>query len=295
MAISVRDTAAVGVAAPTVSGNGAASMSSDTTGNYIQNPPFDARLGQRGAVDSDGNFVVLPREMVQRGFIIQDIPQSDGKKYLVHFQFNPTSFTHSASLSAQIPTAGTPDQSGQGTDWMSFIANTGQAVQFSLLFDRTYELWQSDGQSFAGTQGCLSDIKTLYAMLGMYGANTAANNSPDTIASVDPAALAQTTPLSVMTGGDPVWVNFGSTLLSYYGIIQTLNVTFTHFTQKMIPVRAAVDIGLSVIPKKETRDSVPAAGSSLTWSNTVAPVDNTNYITGRQNHNALLLTKKGLF
>lgn len=293
MAISVRDTAAVGVAAPNVSGNGAPSVSFDTTGNYIQNPPFDSRLGQRGAVDSEGNFVVLPREQVQRGFIIQSQPQSDGKKYLVHFQFNPTSFTHSASLSAQIPTAGTPDQSGQGTDWMSFIANTGQAVQFSLLFDRTYELWQSDGQSFAGTQGVLADIKTLYAMLGMYGAGTQAND-PTAIASIDPSALAQTTPLSVMTGGDPVWVNFGSTLLSYYGIIQNVNVTFTHFTQKMIPVRAAVDIGLSVIPQKESLDSVPAASSDLTWSNTLTPVSTVNYITGRQNHSRNILISKGL-
>lgn len=237
-----------------------------STVHYIQNPPFDGRLGQRGAVDATGKFVRLPREQVLRGFMMTDMARVDGAKYLLHFQFNPTSFSHSAALSANIPTQSMPDQGGEGSNWMSFIANTGQSVAFNLLFDRTYETWDSTATTFAGEQGVLADVKTLYAMLGMYG--TSDETDPNLQKSVDPAHVDQLTPKSVLSGGNPVWVNFGP-LMSYYGIIQSIDVTFTHFTQKMTPVRATVGLSMALIPRVEGRNDLPGMSGVGTWGNVV--------------------------
>lgn len=231
MAVSIRD-----------SGHG----NVPTLNNHVlSNPPFDSRTGRRGGVDSTGKFIMMTRDMLKRGYMITDVEGQNGRRYALNFQYNPTSFAHSASLQADIPTLGTEDGgSGQGKDWSAFVANSGQSVDFSLLFDRTYETWVTDKSKPASLQGCLADIKVLYAMLGLYYSTSAAGGGgtvqdPLTIGVLSPTGVLQAT---------PVWIYFGP-LMQYYGIIQSLNVTFTHFTQDMTPVRAAVNLSMAVLPR----------------------------------------------
>lgn len=217
----------------------------------ISNPPFDSRTGRRGGVDSTGKFIMMTRDMLKRGYMITDVAGQNSRRYALNFQYNPTSFAHSASLQADIPSLGTEDGgSGQGADWTAFVANSGQSVDFSLLFDRTYETWITDKNKPASLQGCLADVKVLYAMLGLYYSSSAAGGggtvqNPLSIGVLSPTGVLQAT---------PVWIYFGP-LMQYYGIIQSLNVTFTHFTQDMTPVRAAVNLSLAVLPRSSAKSS----------------------------------------
>ncbi len=258
-----------------------------TANGYIQNPPFDSRLGKRGAVDSLGNFTTLGREYVQRGSIVTDTSQpgvGGNSNYCLNFQFNPTSFTHSTSLNQSIPVQMTPSYPGEPTDWMQFAANMGSGVSFNLLFDRTFETWVNpDYPDRLASEGVLVDVKTLYAMLGMYhnftyaapdtstdagtlaaslGQQSSTDTSTSQVGGTDPAQVQQLSPTSPMWG-IPVWAIFG-TMMSYYGIIQSVDVTFTHFNQRMTPVRATVGLSMQVLPKTDASfASAASAGAAL--------------------------------
>lgn len=242
--------------------------------SFIQNPPFDARLGKRGAVDANGNFTTLGRELVQRGAIITDTTYTSSHgAYCLNFQFNPTSFEHTSALNQSIPAQLTPSYAGESMDWLTMSSNAGQAVSFNLLFDRTFETWQQDVNNPASMSGCLVDIKTLYTMLGMYhdltqsadpsvDNTTAAGTATAFSTTVDPLQVFQLTPMSPMWAV-PVWVIFGP-LMSYYGLIQSLDVTFTHFTQQMIPVRATVGVAMQILPKSDASYANVALSNATT-------------------------------
>lgn len=263
-----------------------------TVGGFVTNPAFDARTGSRGAVDSKGNFILSSRKKLRRGYIMSADKGTNGKRYLLNFQYNPTSFAHSASLQADIPALGA-DSGGtdQGSNWTAFVANSGQAVDFSLLFDRTYETWSYDSKKVSSVQGVLGDIKLLYAMLGLYYTedNFAEGGGGDVRA---PDINTTLSPTGVLTA-KPVWVSFGQHM-QYYGIISSLNVTFTHFTQTMTPVRAAVNLSLSVLPRTAESPTV-ALTQTLTHILDVA-AGSANIINGTKQRDRMQdrLTQNGV-
>jgi hypothetical protein len=259
------------------------------TSAFVANPPFDSRTGARGAVDSEGNFIQSSRAKLKRGYMITAKPGNTGKRYLLNFQYNPTSFAHSASLMATIPSLGTTGEEGE--NWMTF-AESGQSVDFALLFDRTYETWGYDANKFASAQGVLADVKTLYAMLGLYYSEDAAGKSAGAGgggAVEDPSLITTLAPTGVLTSV-PVWVNFGP-LMQYYGIVGSLNVTFTHFTQAMTPVRAAVNISLNVLPRTENA-WLPSAEAAAT-AGTFTAAQNNTFAAQRAAQNQQRLQRSG--
>ncbi|WP_020142231.1 hypothetical protein [Terracoccus sp. 273MFTsu3.1] len=259
--------------------------STATTG-FISNPPFDSRTGSRGAVDSTGKFIQSSREKLKRGYIITDKPSSLGKRYLLNFQYNPTSFSHSASLQTDMSALGV-DTNGKDVDWASFMASTGQSVDFSLLFDRTYETWIYNKDKPASAQGVLADIKTLYAMLGLYYTSDASGGGG---ATGDPLSIATLSPTGVLQA-TPVWVSFGP-LMQFYGMIGGVNVTFTHFTQKMTPVRAAVNLSLTVLPRSEDSPTQKATKTINNVFNAASAFDTADY--ARQRHNDQMLQRSSM-
>lgn len=222
-------------------------------GYYVTNPPFDRRIGTRGAVDKNGKFITTTRSAVRRGYMVTDKPGSNGKRYMVNFQYNPTSFSHAASVQAEIPylhPTGDDGGSGQGSGVMAFIADSGQSVDFSLLFDRTYETWESTGGGAANRMGCLADVKTLYAMLGMYYSSVPEFGGGAVEDAIDNVNFSPTGVLTPV----PLWIYFGQ-YVQFYGLIQSVNVNFTHFTQKMVPVRCAVNLNMTVLPRPTSADT----------------------------------------
>jgi hypothetical protein len=268
---------------------GGTSSTARTVGGFVTNPAFDARTGARGAVDSKGNFILSSRAKLRRGYIMSADKGNDGKRYLLNFQYNPTSFSHSASLQADIPVLGADDGgSGQGGNWTAFVANSGQSVDFSLLFDRTYETWSYDSKKSASVQGVLADIRLLYAMLGMYYDSTTFTEGGGGKVAV-PGANTTLSPTGVLTA-KPVWVSFGQHM-QYYGIIGSLNVTFTHFTQTMTPVRAAVSLSLSVLPRQAES---PTTSATQTLNNIFTSASNSALMAQQRNNMDNRLTQNGV-
>ena len=50
----------------------------------------------------------------------------------------------------------------------------------------------------------------------------------------------------------PMWAIFGP-LLKYYGFITAFSIDYTHFTQRMVPNRAAVQMSMQLVPKTFTQ------------------------------------------
>lgn len=227
-------------------GSGATPFGTNSMGNLIQNPPFDGRAGTRGAVDDQGRLLMLPRSLLRRGYMANRDPDSHGNRYLVNFQFNPTDFTHSMSANSEIPLGGFNDGgSGQFGDILKAAPDSGQSLSFNLLFDRTYDAWVYDG-SYAATQGVLTDIKTLYGLFGMYTSKQSGTYQDPSTVSLAPTGLMQPR---------YVWISFAPGL-AYFGVVQSCDVQVTHFTQRMVPVRAAVNLSIAIFPTDGTSNSL---------------------------------------
>jgi hypothetical protein len=135
-------------------------------------------------------------------------------------------------------------------------------VEFSLLFDRTYELWgsyNSAGQSTGalggestsgnaadpGSVGVLSDIYAMQQFTGM------------TVGYNEGGSPVKTTSSNSQLGYSgilqfiPAYVYFGSqSNLSYYGYITEWDVQITHWTQYMVPMRCVIDVSFNMLPGK---------------------------------------------
>jgi hypothetical protein len=119
-------------------------------------------------------------------------------------------------------------------------------VGFSLLFDRTYETWDRKYNGHrAGELGVYDDVLALYHIVGITAPATwrlrevtSGRSKKGHMATMVVSAMVYT----------PVWVYFGGPL-KYYGVISSLGITYSHWTQNMIPSRCGVDISMSLLPK----------------------------------------------
>lgn len=194
-------------------------------------PPFDKRI--LNLVMPDRNGVIRPGGKLQRGYIEPD-PQLaiNSGGHGVRFLYNPTELTATWGMSdqTQLPTPGGVSND-QGTNNIMGFGN----IQFSLLYDRTYETWDRNYVfTPQGQFGVYVDVWQFEKMLGILG--------PD-----DVLTLAQTPrgPM-VMT---PVTVRFGGlNSITMYGVITDFSVTYTHWTQLMVPNRAVVSLGMIMYP-----------------------------------------------
>jgi hypothetical protein len=142
-----------------------------------------------------------------------------------------------------------------------------QGIQFDLLFDRTFELWNSytpDGfpknpgakdpgvpmhsaVNDPSVRGVLVDVMALQQYTGQLNQQsrndgTAANNGNG--AAVGPKYKMQG--IQEMLLG---WVYFGGVYGAfYYGYCDSFQVTYTHFSQFMVPMRCAVTVSFTLLP-----------------------------------------------
>ena len=219
--------------------------------NIVQNPEFDKRILPSGAVDKDGHFIKRSMTSLYRGRI-ETAGQFNGRTYRLQFLFNPTSFTHSGSVDATSNLQAAlqnPDFVGQSAGFMQVQQN----VNFSLLFDRTYETWDHSPNSELRKWGVLTDIKAMYMLFGMYeNLQTDSSSSTGFVVNsglLDGADADQITPTGPMQYR-PVWAIFGP-VTKYYGVITNFDVTYTHFTQMMVPNRCAVNFSMQLIPNTD--------------------------------------------
>jgi hypothetical protein len=201
---------------------------------------------------------------MRRGFMVWDKPQPGygSNRARVNFLYNPTTVTANYALnpSSALTAALLFSQGGAGLK-AAPMAPMSQSISFSLLFDRTFELWNHyttkgvpsnpNGVMDPHARGVLTDVLALQQYTGQLANSTfqdqgggsqaiGANNSP---------AMTSTFQLQGIQEMTLGWVYFGGAYGAfYYGYISGFTVTYTHWTQYMVPMRCAVDVGFVLMP-----------------------------------------------
>ncbi|HET7110111.1 MAG TPA: transglycosylase SLT domain-containing protein [Gemmatimonadales bacterium] len=138
----------------------------------------------------------------------QDI--SANSEYAVYFLFNPNEINISYAANPQILPIAALDQTQVNPNLP--MSDPNNTVSFSLYFDRTYEV-------MGGSQlGIYSDIRQLEQLTGI-------------------------TPQQPVMKSYPVKIFFGKPAdFHINALIQSMNVSYVHFSHDMIPMRGTVDI-----------------------------------------------------
>lgn len=183
------------------------------------NPPFDARMRHIGNPTHKA-------QRMQRGWV-----QSEDSKR-VNFLFNPTQLDVSASVNMDV--AQNPDDHPSGDVTSPSYAGLGMSTNVTLLYDRTYEM-VSPGNSLAHRFGVWADVAAWYVFFGMLPGMP--NGWKGSIIK---------NPMMVTTG----YLFLGPRIV-YYGLFNSISVTYSHFSQEMIPVRCAVNVGIDLLPHRD--------------------------------------------
>lgn len=230
----------------------------------VDNGPFDPRITaipflESSYWDPKNGWQANPNNKAKltRGFVITEKPIA-GAYYRCNFLYNPSVI----NLSHQIDNNVMADQNSQNPyDVTSgqFLMPLQQSVTFSLLFDRTYEMW--DGSKLSGDAaiqvpmyGVAYDILSLYKITGIASPMTAPSTGTDTSSGQDLSTTTTAFQKGQFAGGPagpmvatPVYAVLGPSL-SYYGYITELDVQFTHWTQQMVPIRGQVGVTMTLLP-----------------------------------------------
>jgi len=148
-----------------------------------------------------------------------------------------------------------------------------QTVEWSLLFDRTFELWGSynnDGSAVnglayedvnndPGVAGVQVDIAAMQQFTGM-NANFYSGNNSVAQSSASSAGGLYNQQGIMMPVYSFAW--FGK-YLWFYGYVSEWDVTITHWTQYMIPMRCVINVTFTMMP---TPTSVTGSNANTEWS-----------------------------
>lgn len=198
-----------------------------------ENPPFDPRRYSTNPWYAN----------VRQGLMIQDQPSTSGQIEKLRFLYNPSDYQLTYDASSDAPPTG---DASNPADTASVLGATHTSTGFSLLFDRTYELWDgntlkdsSAGHTpFAQPAGVDVDLLAFRRLVGI----------PDD----------QNGQMLYV----PIHVYLGSTLAPHFlGYITGAQIAYTHFTSAMIPARAVISIQMVQVLTPST-GSTDAPGST---------------------------------
>jgi hypothetical protein len=226
--------------------------------SLIENPPFHPNIlnipmRQLSATQLSPDFELYRGLMSTR--VSQNVSAQGTQQYRVNFLYNPASIDESRTLDLNnnvLPSyARKPDDPGQ------YKTGLNATVSFSLLFDRTFEMWDSSyADTDAAKYGITTDVNALYNMLNINQLNT---QTPVSLSSGD---FASTQQYALVVQGTmaaiPVDLYFGYKspgALKYFGYVSQFDVTYTHFSQKMVPMRCAIQIGFTLMSDLFTSSS----------------------------------------
>jgi hypothetical protein len=222
-------------------------------GSKIYDNSFDSRIQAIPSylpTDSGGvNYKLI------RGYMVTAFPkgQGGGRFYMLNFLYNPSTVQVSHSLDAanQVMPAYTRSDQDTGTP----LTAAGGTLSFSLLFDRSYEMSDpSQHDTVEGTYGVMADIHVLYNLVGIN-----AKQQVWTSATSSDAASTETGDVVGIMQMNPIWVHFNQarhlfadklpnlSRMSYFGYLSSLDISYTHFSQRMTPVRCAVSISMQLM------------------------------------------------
>ncbi|WP_157247807.1 hypothetical protein [Nonomuraea typhae] len=214
------------------------------------NRPFDPRIYGSG----DGSRA--SRYGPEKGFIRSSDWASLGSAQgpavtsTLNFLYNPTGFSTTYSIN---PVNSSWDkvlfQDPGNDDGYQIKGKLGQTLAFSLLFDRTYEVWKGD------EEGTWNDVRAALAVAG------AVETSKADIATPGEIGIMKIRRADVYFGHNGGMV--------YTGAITSLSVGYTLFSDKMIPFRTAMSISMMLMPLVD-----PQSGGSPATSRSSSPNPN---------------------
>lgn len=190
------------------------------------------------------------KDNLRRGYMVWDkspkLPQGYDQAATVEFLFNPTEISASYSVQFQ----GAAKQFPNLNDTALLKTGLNQAMSFTLLFDRTYAFFTNKGGDLANL-GVDVDVRAMRQFTGMYV------NAKDQAQANGGGSF--TVSQGIM-GQIPSYVFFSGVVshgLIYYGFIDSWDVTYTHFTNKMVPVRCSVDVSFTLLPPPSQTNNKP--------------------------------------
>lgn len=222
----------------------------------VTQPQFDKRLTTLAypLTGIDGGIL-------QTGYMIWDKPLPGyGGRAVVRYLYNPSTVSAdfniadaSAQASLNFPNPG---------DSAMLAIPLSQTAQWSLMFDRTFDLWNSfttggvpinNENGVGATQiGVQADVLAFMQFTGMltnysYGTSGSAPTQQN-------ANLAANSGIMQLV---PSWAYFGNSNIAnglmYYGYINEWSVQYTHFTQYNVPMRAVISVNFTMLPMPNTQ------------------------------------------
>lgn len=232
----------------------------------IQQPKFDARISKL-IYPLMGNR--NPQHgILKRGFMIWEKPLVGYSALAtVHFLYNPSTVEASYPLSDS--SVGAILQFPNPGDNADLRVPLYQTVSWSLLYDRTYELWGSaeEGRTTGKDNnnpravGVLADIEQMRQFTGM-DIGYSSNGLPS--ATANQTFAGRQGIIQIV----PCYVYFGDKNgLVYYGYISEWDVQVTHWTQRMIPMRCVVNVSFTMLPPPQN-STKPGNNTDNNWSAT---------------------------
>lgn len=185
------------------------------------NPPFDEKMLAVG----------LPwQKKLERGRIRMSTKPYYGAKFL----YNPMT----VQVTHPLQNVATSDPDTLGNVGRKVRENTSQgimagggSVAVTVIYDRTYEVWQGKGANpLAFRYGAYADVMALYDIYGITQSYDDQNGN--LFRQVFPSS-----PASMRS----VYLYIGDKL-KFYGVTSDLTVNYTHFSSDMIPLRCEVEI-----------------------------------------------------
>lgn len=216
----------------------------------VTNPPFDPRRYPTNPAYAG----------VQQGLMIRQTQSTVGgsvdavtntsvptpagipDRVKLRFLYNPSDFTVGYSPTDAV--IQNPDTSGSDAAASATLLGASTTTcSFSLLFDRTYEVnaaLNTPGSQFSHLTGVNVDTVVFQQLLGI---PLNGNGFPLYL------------PIQLYLGG----VN----TLAFYGVVNNSSVTYTHFSQNMVPLRAVVSVNMTQWIDS-TQDTTPGSVGKTT-------------------------------
>jgi hypothetical protein len=221
----------------------------------VDNGPFDPRITSIPTVVYSGDY----NSDLTRGWIIQEKPVN-GIRYRCNFLYNPSVVSVSHSVN---PNVVADENAHNPYDVSDFLLPLQQTLQFNLLFDRTYEMWDpsklsGDAKDNVPFYGVDWDVQALRNITGISSPLTVTGSGSDKTGDSSESFTKghfQSGPVGPMLYV-PVYAVLGYRM-DYYGVIQTLDVQYTHWTSQMVPMRCQVGITMQLLPRNTATKSSP--------------------------------------
>lgn len=240
----------------------------------IEQPKFDRRIYTL-AYPMQGNRNP-DQGTLKHGFMVWEkpLPGYSGLAK-VHFLYNPSTVEADYPLSdstvqavLQFPNPG---------DKADLRVPLYQTASWSILYDRTYELWGSyhangrpredigKDRNNPRVVGVLADIMAFQQFTGMMIGFSQGTGGPTPNQGGSFANFAGHQGIMQIVPSYVYFSNVGiSTNLSYYGYISEWDVQITHWSNFMIPMRCVINISFTMLPPPQNQ-AKPTTNADQNW------------------------------